>query len=260
MIPLRAIGILLLCAGLTRAAMNITLAVYDLEGEAVSASDARIISDRLRSELVSTGLSVLERSRMEDILKEQGFQQSGACSEQSCMVRIGGLLGVTRMVAGTVGKTGGTLTLSVRAVDVNSGRIIATVVSDCRCTMEEMLKSVTRETAYKLAAALTGQNYQPEKKTKSTTGRLIRRIGFGAAALGFGVGGYWFNMQVDDKMKANRDIAGSYALQPTNQTYAADSAAYKKNWDDAKKLGAFRSALYGFAAACGVGFAISIPF
>jgi TolB-like protein len=253
-------GMMLLYAGLICAGSDITLAVYDLEGQAVAESDARILSDRLRAELVSTGLMVLERSRMEDILQEQGFQQSDVCSDQSCMVKIGELLGVTRMVAGTVGKTGGTLTLSIRVVDVNNGRILTTVTNDCRCTMEEMLKSITRETARKLAAELTGQAYQPETKVKSKTGRLIRRIGFGVAAIGFGVGGYWVNMQIDDLMKDNRDIAGAYALQPTNQTYAADSAAYKKNWDKAKKLSTVRSVVYGAAAACGVGFIVSIPF
>jgi len=71
------------------------IAVSDVLGKGLPQSQADIISDRLRGELVKTGhFSVMERAQMDEVLKEQGFQQSGACTEQSCIVAMGQMLGV----------------------------------------------------------------------------------------------------------------------------------------------------------------------
>ena len=70
------------------------IAVLDLQGEGVSKSAAKTLTDRLRSKLVNTGaFHVLERDQMDEILGEQGFQQSGCVSDE-CLVEIGRLVGV----------------------------------------------------------------------------------------------------------------------------------------------------------------------
>jgi len=82
---------------------KLNIAMNDLQGKGVEQSAAAIISDRLRSELLGTGIfRVMERKEMTAVLKEQGFQQSGACTEASCIVEVGQLLGVKRMIAGTI--------------------------------------------------------------------------------------------------------------------------------------------------------------
>jgi len=71
---------------------RITVAVNDLKGSGMDQVTATIVSDRLRSELVNSGVfRVMEREEMENILKEQGFQQSGGCDEASCLVQVGRL-------------------------------------------------------------------------------------------------------------------------------------------------------------------------
>src|ERR1035437_10981977 len=61
------------------------------------------------SELINTGaFRVMERTQMEGILKEQGFQQSGDCDGQECAVEVGKLLSVDQMVLGTIAKVGST--------------------------------------------------------------------------------------------------------------------------------------------------------
>ncbi|MDI6640975.1 MAG: CsgG/HfaB family protein, partial [Elusimicrobiota bacterium] len=65
------------------------------------ASDASIVSDLLRTELVKIGkFKVLDRANMESILAEQKFQISG-CTDQECAVKIGKLLNVQQVVVGT---------------------------------------------------------------------------------------------------------------------------------------------------------------
>ncbi len=99
------------------------VAVLDLEGRGVSALEAATLTDRLRSEMVDIGyFQVIERGQMEMVLQEQGFQQTG-CTSAECAVEVGKLLGVEKMVAGSIGKLGALYTLDVRMFDVTTGGI-----------------------------------------------------------------------------------------------------------------------------------------
>lgn len=143
----------LLTAGVSsQTKMNI--AVSDLIGEGLDQASAAIISDRLRTELFSSGqFKVLERQSMQDILKEQGFQQTGCASDQ-CLVEIGQVLGVSQIVSGTVGKLGGMYTLNVRMIDVKTAEIVYSASVDCRGAIEDMLTSSVPSIARKIAASV----------------------------------------------------------------------------------------------------------
>jgi hypothetical protein len=134
------------------------LAVNDLAGEGIEASEARIISDRLRSELINSEMfRVMERGEMESILKEQGFQQSGMCNDKSCMVEMGQILGVHQIIAGSVGKIGGMYTISTRMINVTSGEVQFSVTLDCKCPISELLTksvpSIAQQIVTKIKAA-----------------------------------------------------------------------------------------------------------
>lgn len=82
------------------------IAVMDLDEEGISQSEGRIISSRLRTDLFNTGkFLVLERDKMDEILKEQSFQLSG-CATNNCIVEAGKLIGVQQIVAVNVCKIG----------------------------------------------------------------------------------------------------------------------------------------------------------
>ncbi len=132
---------------------KLTIAVLELDAEGVTASGARVISQRLRSELFQTGqFMVLERDKMHDVLQEQGFQKSG-CITNECAVEIGKLIGVQQMLAGSIGKIGKLYTLNVRIIDVESGRVVKTAVDDCLCPIEEILTTSTFEIVKQLAGS-----------------------------------------------------------------------------------------------------------
>jgi hypothetical protein len=135
---------------------RLTIAVNDLKGTGLDPSTVVIISDRLRSELVNTGaFRVIERAEMESILKEQGFQQSGACDESSCLVEVGQLLGVKRMVAGSVGMVGSFWTISLRILSVETGEILYTVDEDYEGDVKGVISEATGRAAAKLVSAGT---------------------------------------------------------------------------------------------------------
>lgn len=99
------------------------IAILNLEGREISENEAATLSDHLRGHLVNLGaFIVLERGKMENILREQGFQQSG-CTLTECAVRVGRILNVQKMVAGSIGKLEKTYVINISMIDVQSGRI-----------------------------------------------------------------------------------------------------------------------------------------
>lgn len=149
--------IIMLCASSAHS-NKIAVAVNDLKGEGLDESSTRIISERIRSELVNTGIfRVMERGEMENILKEQGFQQSGICTDQACLVEVGQLLGVDRMIAGTIGILGNLFTISLRMISVETGEILFVANEDCKCSIEDLISGPVPAIVRKIADKTTGK-------------------------------------------------------------------------------------------------------
>ena len=126
------------------------IAVSDLDGSEVSSSEIKALTERLRSELLMTKhFKVLERDIMEEILKEQGFQQSG-CTTSECVVQIGQLVNVEKMVAGRINKIGNTFSSSVRIIDITTGSIDKIVSFDYTGPIDELLKRGMKKIAIEL--------------------------------------------------------------------------------------------------------------
>ncbi len=106
---------------------KVTVALLDFEGRGINAMEAATLTDRLMSELAKTDAVILvERNQMNEILEEQGFQQSG-CTSAECAAEVGALLGVQNMVSGSFGKLGETYTIDAKMFSVESGATIKAV-------------------------------------------------------------------------------------------------------------------------------------
>ena len=113
--------------------------VLDLDAAGITTEEAVTLTNRLRSELHKSGSCiVLERSKMGEILSEQGFQQTG-CTGSECLVRAGQLLNVERMVGGSVGRVGNTYAVELRMIDVSTGGIVATATFDLEGKIDKLL-------------------------------------------------------------------------------------------------------------------------
>ncbi|MFC2170819.1 PEGA domain-containing protein [Calditrichota bacterium] len=141
------------------------VAVIDLDMSAgVTEGYKRPLSDRLRQELVKTGrFKVVERNNMEGILREQGFQMED-CSSDECAVEMGRLLGVQKIIAGSLAKVGETHTINVRMIDIESGEIVAAHSVDCRCNIDDVL-TVRMKDAAQLLAGLSVSKEKILEKT-----------------------------------------------------------------------------------------------
>lgn len=145
-----AASLLLVCIG----AFSITfaapapVALADLSAQGVAVTEATVITDQLRTALASTQrFAVVERTEMESVLREQGFQQAG-CVSDVCAVEIGQMLGVRRMVVGTLGQAGKYVLLNLRFVDVQSGQIVYSLSEKFRGGINEVVeRGIDRVTA-----------------------------------------------------------------------------------------------------------------
>ena len=98
------------------------IAVLDLEQIGLTPQEAKILTQRLTTELISLDkYQVVERNNMDKILKEQKFQHSG-CTDSECAVEIGQLLNCDFIVIGSVNKFGDIYAIDARLIDVGLGK------------------------------------------------------------------------------------------------------------------------------------------
>lgn len=134
------------------AAAKLNVAVSALDGRGLAEGEAQTLTDALSSDLSNTGaFRVMERGRMDIILKEQGFQQSGACTDAACIVEMGQLLGVDHMVTGSIGKVGQTYSVSLRMINVASGEIVRSLNKYYKGEIDGVLTDVLPAVADELA-------------------------------------------------------------------------------------------------------------
>lgn len=90
----------------------------------LSRSEAIQLSKKLIGELVMRDrYDIIDSNKRDEILREQGFQQSGACDATSCLVEAGKLLGAEKIIGGCIGKIGAVFSVELQMVDVRSGKV-----------------------------------------------------------------------------------------------------------------------------------------
>ena len=133
-----------------------TIAVLDFKSNGISISEASSISEKLRTELFNNSdYRVVERDKLEAILEEKGLMQSGIVSDEN-IVNVGGLIGVDRIVVGTINKIGKLYSLSARIVKVETGEILESVSYEHSGNLSYLLKTGMRNVAF----GLLGQEQQ----------------------------------------------------------------------------------------------------
>lgn len=141
-----------------------TAAVWDLSNltrKALSDDETGAITQHIRVKLFNSmpNYRWLERGRIEEILDEQKFQASG-CTDQSCVVEMGQLLGARKMVAGSISRVGDTYSMALNVIDIETGLVDKSVSEVCPGCKEGQLYQL----AENAVRALSGKT---PKKVKS---------------------------------------------------------------------------------------------
>ena len=134
------------------ASSQLTVAVLDFEGIGVSENEARALSGRFGNEfmILSKGVyTLVERNRMGQILKEQGFQNTGIVSSEDA-VKLGEALGADYIVTGSISKVGALFSINARLLKVESGEIIKSSSHDHMGDIMDLMRKGIKESATKL--------------------------------------------------------------------------------------------------------------
>ena len=155
---------LLMALAMTATAQNkkMKIAVMDFKaGVGVNANEVEGLSDMLINTLYESGkFSIVERSQINQVLKEQKFQASELTNEQ--LAQVGRILGVESVLIGTVnflaehknidGSVTGEYNVDIRAVDVESGEVVTTAgaAKSSGSTYRAMMEKIGRQLAANL--------------------------------------------------------------------------------------------------------------
>jgi TolB-like protein len=138
------------------------IAVLDLDVKGGTSEEAAALSNQLRKELFKTGqFTLVDRSQLDEILKEQALQQSG-CTSQECVVQVGRLLGIRQIVSGSVTKISKDLwQVSTVLVDVETSETLRTETINYRGPYEGLLVRGMRNMALTLAGQKVPEDEAP---------------------------------------------------------------------------------------------------
>jgi len=129
------------------------IAVIPFVGDkTVSAEQLNFITGKFATELMATkAFRILDRGKMEYILKEQGFQQSGACNNSECQLQMGQLLGVDFIVAGNLVRFGSKYAFRADYIEIGSGQVAFSVEEEESGDLEDVYATLCKGAAHKLA-------------------------------------------------------------------------------------------------------------
>ncbi len=106
----------------------------------ISSEETALLTEKFRHALIKLDkFIVVERSKMESILKEQEFSMSDQCNTNECAVQIGQLLSAEKIIMGNIGKIGGTYSITIRLIDVSTGQSENSVDYEHKGVSDELL-------------------------------------------------------------------------------------------------------------------------
>ena len=140
-----------------------TIAVFEFENNGLEPFEVRQLSTRLESELVKLGkYNVVERTKIDEILKEQKLQMSGCVEE--CLIDVGKMLGAKQVIIGSVGRLGNIYTITAKLVDATSGQMLKTSDFDTNDGIGDLATFGLPNIALELTEDKGSANYQAFKK------------------------------------------------------------------------------------------------
>lgn len=180
---------------------KLNIAVMDFDArEGLSRGEAASLSDLFSSQLVATEeFIVVDRNRIKNILTEQGFQQSEACSQVECIVEAGKILKVQKMFAGTIGKIGKIYNVNIQMLDVTTSQVELNKSYQHTGNIEALAEEVIPELAREIAEQVTGKQIDKIAVGRTSSSKWLWYVG-GAVLVGGGAAAYYiYYMQPETK-------------------------------------------------------------
>ena len=156
------------------------IAVLDFKaGVGISQTDVDGLSSTFVTYFNPRGYQLVERSQINQVIEEQGFQQTSLTESQ--MVRLGQIMNLSKIVVGDVNIVGGSPNLDVRVIDVQSGEVTgrdgATFAwTNYRTTMQQLAEKVAGQIGVIYGGNVSNKNVQ--STGKSPSGKVETLLGY----------------------------------------------------------------------------------
>lgn len=144
-------------------------------GSGISQADVDGISAIFITYFRPAGYTMVERTQIDKVIEEQGFQRSRMTQAQ--MVRVGEILNVSKIVVGDINFVFGQYQVDARVINVETGTISATEgATFATSSYRSSMQSVAQKLASKIAIspgstvpAQTSSSYTPKTRTSVET-------------------------------------------------------------------------------------------
>lgn len=156
------------------------IAVLDFKaGVGINQTDVDGLSSTFVTYFSPRGYQLVERSQINQVIEEQGFQQTSLTESQ--MVRLGQIMNLSKIVVGDVNIVGGSPNLDVRVIDVQSGEVTgrdgATFAwTNYRATMQQLAQKVAGQIGVVYGG--NGQGGYSQPSGKSPSGKVETILGY----------------------------------------------------------------------------------
>ena len=190
-------------------AKPLEIAIFQLEANGVEKSVASVVTDALHAELRKLPNSkIISAKEIDAMLGFEEKKQLAGCSDTSCMVAIGGALGVQNLIIGSVGKLGSSYLMNVKLLNIAQGRTDG--LFDKRLSEgdeEDFLEAIPEAlaTLFPQHALLWPKDSMKRKVSRAGPWPWVLVGVGGAAAVTGGVMNYLANAQYDDWKKMRYD-------------------------------------------------------
>ena len=146
----------------------LSVAFFQLEAQHVDPKTASIISDELLVLLSKMpGSNVMGSREVDAMLGYEQKKQMSGCTDTSCMVAIGGALGVDKILMGSLGKLGESYILNLKLLDIRAGKVEQLYSNRLRGGKEEDFLDILPEalaSVFPASASTWVKTNKPDKK------------------------------------------------------------------------------------------------
>lgn len=187
---------------------KLRVAVIDISGgEGIGAELQMLVTNAVIDAIADTGkFDVIDRMNRDKILKEQGFQLTPFVDEKT-RVEAGRLLGVQKIITGSLSRIDEVFFLSIQMLDVETGRVEASRMEKCYCSIPKLV-----ETASEMAKKMVGVEGEKEEVTFKRDEKSLFIAGSLSLFAGFGSGNFYGGSPLAGGISLMGEIIGGGVL------------------------------------------------
>ena len=120
---------------------KLNIAVLDLKAINIPPEETILLTEMFRSEIYKMNrYRVMNREDMKEIMGEQAFQNSGLCDDTQCLIEIGNILKVNKIITGSIGKLDSTYSVTIKQIDIETSQNDKVLNYTKKCSKETLFE------------------------------------------------------------------------------------------------------------------------